>query len=210
MYVKICGLRSRDSVRTALDAGADAIGFVVSPGSPRDLAPEAAAELVAFAGGEASTVLVVSHTPVVEAVALAERIGVDILQLHGRYGQPDVEVALAAERRVWRAASVADGTPLEVGAWGEEVLLLDSPVAGSGHRWDASAVEAAGRWMLAGGLNPDNVAEAIAISRPWGVDVSSGVESSRGVKDDALIRAFVEAVRGADDGNRTRAISLGS
>lgn len=210
MYVKICGLRTRDSVRTALDAGADAIGFVVSPASPRDIDPAAAAELVAYADGRAETVLVVSHAPVAEAVALAETIGVDILQLHGRYGQSDVAAALAAGRRVWRAASVSDGTPLEVGAWGEEVLLLDAPVAGSGHRWDASGVETSGRWLLAGGLNPDNVASAVAESRPWGVDVSSGVESSRGVKDDALIRAFVEAVRGADDGNRTRAISLGS
>lgn len=195
MYVKICGLRERSALDAALDAGADAVGFVVSPGSPRDVDPAVAAELVAHVAARAETVLVVSHAPVAEALALADTIGVDILQLHGRYGQPDVAAALASGRRVWRAASVTDGTPLTVGAWGEEVLLLDSPVAGSGHRWDASSVETAGRWMLAGGLNPDNVASAIAESKPWGVDVSSGVESARGVKDPHRIRAFLAAAR---------------
>lgn len=197
MYVKICGLRTPEALAAALDAGADAVGFVVSPGSPRDIDPAVAADLVASVAGAADTVLVVSHATPAEAVALAETIGVDILQLHGRYSEADVAAVRDAFPRVWRAASVADGTPLTVGAWGEEVLLLDSPVAGSGHRWDAASVETQGRWMLAGGLNPGNVAAAIAESRPWGVDVSSGVESSRGVKDPGLIREFVAAARGA-------------
>lgn len=196
MYVKICGLRDPAALEAALEAGADAVGFVVSPGSPRDVDPGVAAELAASVAGRADTVLVVSHAPAAEAVALARRIGVGVVQLHGRYGEADVAAVAAAGLRVWRAASVSDGTPLEVGAWGEEVLLLDAPVAGSGHRWDASGVEAEGRWMLAGGLNPGNVAAAIAESRPWGVDVSSGVESSRGVKDPARIREFVRAARG--------------
>lgn len=195
MFVKICGLRDRDSLTAALEAGADAVGFVVSPGSPRDADPDLIADLVAAVDGAAETVLVVSHATPAEAVALARRTGVGILQLHGAYTEEDVAAVRAADVRVWRAASVAGGTPLDVGAWGEEVLLLDSPIAGSGHRWDSSTVETEGRWMLAGGLDPSNVAEAIRESRPWGVDVSSGVESSRGVKDPALIRAFVEAVR---------------
>ena len=198
MYVKICGIREGEALRAALDAGADAVGFVVSPGSPRDVDPAVAAGLVASVGRAAETVLVVSHSTPVEAVALATAIGVDILQLHGRYAEADVAAARSAFPRVWRAASVADGTPLTVGAWGEEALLLDSPRAGSGHRWDTRDLRDASlgeRWVLAGGLDPDNVAEAIAASRPWGVDVSSGVESSRGVKDPARIRAFVDAAR---------------
>jgi phosphoribosylanthranilate isomerase len=161
-----------------------------------------AAELVASVGGAAETVLVVSHATPAEAVALADRIGVDILQLHGRYAEAEVAAVLSSGVRVWRAASIGDGTPLTVGAWGEEVLLLDAPVAGSGHRWDASAVATAGRWMLAGGLNPDNVADAIETSMPWGVDVSSGVESSRGVKDPERIRAFIAACRHGVSGTR--------
>lgn len=195
MFVKICGLRDPEALAAALEAGADAVGFVVSPGSPRDVAPALAAELVASVAGAAETVLVVSHATPAEAIALVREIGVDILQLHGRYTEAEVAAVRAEGVRVWRAASVADGTPLDVGAWGEEVLLLDSPVAGSGHRWDARGVDVGGRWMLAGGLDPDNVAAAIAESRPWGVDVSSGVESSRGVKDPARIRAFVSATR---------------
>lgn len=200
MYVKICGLRDPEALAAALDAGADAVGFVVSPGSPRDVDPAVAAELVSRVEGRADTVLVVSHATAAESVELARRIGVDVVQLHGRYGEADVAAVAAAGLRVWRAASVTDGTPLEVGAWGEETLLLDAPVAGSGHRWDASGVETRGRWMLAGGLNPGNVAAAIAESRPWGVDVSSGVEASRGVKDPELIRAFVAAAREAARG----------
>lgn len=197
MYVKICGLRDPEALRAALEAGADAVGFVVSPGSPRDVDPAVAAALVATVDGKAETVLVVSHATPSEALDLARKIGVDVVQLHGRYTAQNVAAVHAGGVRVWRAASVADGTPLEVGAWGEETLLLDAPVAGSGHRWDASGVETRGRWMLAGGLTPDNVAAAIAESRPWGVDVSSGVESSRGVKDPERIRAFVAAARSA-------------
>lgn len=195
--MKICGLRDPEALRAALEAGADAVGFVVSPGSPRDVDPAVAAALVATVDGKAETVLVVSHASPSETLDLARAIGVDVVQLHGRYTAPDVAAVRAGGVRVWRAASVADGTPLEVGAWGEETLLLDAPVAGSGHRWDASGVETRGRWMLAGGLTPDNVAAAIAESRPWGVDVSSGVESSRGVKDPERIRAFVAAARSA-------------
>ena len=140
MYVKICGLRDRSALRAALDAGADAVGFVVSPGSPRDIDPGAAAELVAEVAGAADTVLVVSHAVPTEVVRLASLTGVDVVQLHGRYTAEDAAAVRASGVRMWRAASVADGTMPDVGAWGEELLLLDAPVAGSGKRWDARDV----------------------------------------------------------------------
>ncbi|WP_432560629.1 phosphoribosylanthranilate isomerase [Granulicoccus sp. GXG6511] len=200
MFVKVCGLDSVANARVALESGADAVGVVMSPRSPRHLEFAAAAEIVAAVGQRAETVLVVREMDAAEAATTAERLGADVLQLHGRrYAREDFARALAVFPRLWRATSLTEDPDLEVGAWGEERLLLDAPQAGSGERWDLSALTArrpGGEWLLAGGLTPDNVADAIVIARPWGVDVSSGVESGPGVKDPELIRAFVAAARG--------------
>lgn len=199
MYVKICGLDSVDSARTALDHGADAVGVVLSARSPRNITVDRAREIIAFVAAAADRVLVVRETPAGEAAGLAAAIGADVLQLHGhRYGAPDFAAATATFPRIWRATSLADAPALEVGVWGEEALVLDSPQAGSGRRWDPADLAARhprGRWLLAGGLTPGNVAEAIAATAPWGVDVSSGVESAPGVKDPARIAAFLAAAR---------------
>ncbi|GAA3153661.1 hypothetical protein [Nonomuraea salmonea] len=89
---------------------------------------------------------------------------------------------------------------LRCGAYDEDLLIVDAPHAGSGQPWDWAAVRGrpSGQWMLAGGLAPGNVAEAVAAARPWGVDVSSGVETAPGKKDSALIRSFLKAARGLD------------
>ncbi|WP_323101097.1 phosphoribosylanthranilate isomerase [Intrasporangium sp. YIM S08009] len=205
MYVKVCGLKDPDMARVAVAAGADAVGVVMSEGSPRHVTPEAAAGVVEAVGGRADTVLVVREMPVAEAVEAAGSIGATVLQLHGGYSAAEFATARAGFARVWRATALDDSTELTVGAWGEEVLLLDAPVAGSGHTWDIGALQhrrPRGRWLLAGGLDPVNVAGAVTAARPWGVDVSSGVESSRGVKDPDLVRAFVAAARAADAGDR--------
>lgn len=208
MYVKVCGLDSPANARIAMEAGADAIGVVMSQRSPRHLEFADAAEIVAAVRddqplrahrGPIETVLVVREADAVEAAGVAARLGVDVLQLHGRrYAREDFARARAVFARLWRATSLAEDPDVEVGAWGEERLLLDAPMAGSGERWDLSALtdrRPAGEWLLAGGLTPQNVTEAIAAARPWGVDVSSGVESSPGVKDPELIRAFVAAAK---------------
>lgn len=201
MFVKVCGLDSVANAQVAVAAGADAIGVVMSPRSPRHREFEAAAEIVTSVRAQVETVLVVREMPAIEAARTAGRLGVDVLQLHGgRYDREDFARVLELLPRLWRATSLADDTDVEVGAWGEERLLLDAPMAGSGERWDLSALAGRrpnGEWLLAGGLTPQNVAEAIAAARPWGVDVSSGVESSPGVKDPELIRAFVAAARAA-------------
>ncbi len=202
MYVKICGLRLPDHVDAAISAGADAVGVVMNRTSSRRATREEAAGVVATAAGRVDTVLVVNDLPADEAATIAVGLGFDVLQLHGpAYDAGDFAAALAVLPRVWRATSLAENPVLEVGAHGEEVLLLDAPRPGSGETWDLSALvdnAPQGKWLLAGGLGPDNVAHAVDAAAPWGVDVSSGVESGPGEKDSDLIRAFIAAVRRAN------------
>lgn len=199
MFVKVCGLRTSADVATAVAAGADAVGFVLAA-SPRQVTAADARRLAAGAPGSVLTVGVFAGIGAAGAARLAREAGVDAVQLHGRYPR-EAFAALAAEgMRLIRATPLEEGTELTVGAYGEELLLLDSPAAGSGQRWDLGRLGTSrprGRWLLAGGLDPGNVGAAIAVARPWGVDVSSGVESARGVKDHGLIRAFVAAARAA-------------
>ena len=198
MFVKVCGLRTADDVRVACSAGADAVGFVIYPPSPRHLAPHAARELVAQVPPEVLSVVVVADHTAADAARITREIGADVLQLHGRYTAADFAAAAAEPIRLWRATSLAHDPDLRVGSHGEDVLLLDSPRAGSGETWDAEALDRRpdGKWLLAGGLDPGNVGTAVRRVRPWGVDVSSGVESARGVKDHTRITAFVAAAKG--------------
>ncbi|WP_432134824.1 MULTISPECIES: phosphoribosylanthranilate isomerase [unclassified Streptomyces] len=198
MYVKVCGLSRPQDVAAAVAAGADAVGFVLTP-SPRQVGPAAARALAALVPQGVATVAVFRGEPVEEVRRAAAAAGVDTVQLHG--GEPpEAFAALRADGfRLIRAASPGGPAPLDTGAYGEELLIVDSPVPGSGERWDPAALGTppTGSWLLAGGLGPDNVAEAVTVLRPWGVDVSSGVERSRGVKDPALIERFVTAAKAA-------------
>lgn len=197
MYVKICGLRTADHAKAAVDAGAGAVGVVMNRTSSRRATEAEAASVVEAVAGRADTVLVVNDMSALEAAQTARRLGFDVLQLHGgAYEEADFAAARAVIGRVWRATSLDLDPPLEVGAWGEEVLLLDAPTPGSGERWewaDLADRTPAGRWLIAGGLDPTNVAYVVAQSSPWGVDVSSGVETAPGEKSTELIRAFVTA-----------------
>lgn len=200
LYIKVCGLRTAAAAEVAIEAGADAIGVVHAPGSPRHLEPDAARAIVESAQGAVDTVLVVATMPVADAVELARDLEVDVLQLHGRYTTEDFAIATSRFPRVWRATSLDKSPDLHVGALGEELILLDAPRAGGGVAWDLSSLTTSrpdGKWLLAGGLRPSNVARAIASAGPWGVDVSSGVESMPGEKDPELIRLFLSRARAA-------------
>lgn len=200
MFVKVCGLRTAADVDTAVEAGADAIGFVFAERSVRRVDPELAARLAARVPEDVLTVGVFSDVSATAAGEIAVAAGLQAVQLHGDYPHAAFAELAGVPVRLIRATALKPTTDVEVGAFGEDMLLLDSPVAGSGERWDLTTLDGArpaGKWILAGGLDPANVGAAIAASRPWGVDVSSGVESSRGVKDHGLIRDFVKAARSA-------------
>ncbi|MCF8611565.1 phosphoribosylanthranilate isomerase [Gordonia sp. HY285] len=200
MYVKVCGLTDPATVDVAVDAGADAIGVVMNRTSARAVDAETARTIIERTGGRVDTVLVVNDMLAVDAAHIAADLGFSVLQLHGRYAADDFAAAAAVLPRLWRATSLANDPPLQVGAYGEESLLLDAPRPGSGERWDLSVLTdrgVTGRWLLAGGLTAGNVADAVAQASPWGVDVSSGVESAPGVKDHTAVRAFVVNAKAA-------------
>lgn len=197
MWVKICGVRTPEAARAAVDAGADAVGLVFAP-SPRRLEPEAASAVAAAVPETVERVGVFVDAPLAEILHVARRVPLTAVQLSG--DEPPSLVRELAERgwKVIRAVGgVEDVDPgLPVWAW-----LLDHREGrvrgGSGRRadWEAGRVLAQQvRLILAGGLTPGNVEEAIRAVRPFGVDVSSGVETE-GQKDPEKIRRFVQKAR---------------
>ncbi|MDQ0676768.1 phosphoribosylanthranilate isomerase [Arthrobacter pascens] len=199
MFVKVCGLSTPESVREAVDAGADAVGFVLTA-SPRVVSPSQVKVLLAGVPAGVAAVGVFRHEPVADAIAIARSAGLEWVQLHGDLTPEDVTTVHDAGMKLIRAVTMA-ATADAFADWGEELLLIDAAVPGSGEAWDyASMVDVTAlqdrEWLLAGGLDPDTVAHATAASGAWGVDVSSGVEVSRGVKDLEKIRAFVKAAKG--------------
>ncbi|WP_411731113.1 phosphoribosylanthranilate isomerase [Paeniglutamicibacter sp.] len=204
LYVKICGLRTPETVAAAVAAGANAVGFVFAPGSPRTVEPELVKCLVAEVPEHVETVGVFRNQPVEEVIDVARRAGVGSVQLHGNEPYADLEALQAQGFATLRAFSI-DGyrglDDAERKRWESGRILLDAVEPGAGVTFDASELVAAppaGTWILAGGLNPGNVAHLVGTLRPAGVDVSSGVESSRGTKDVRLIEAFIAAARSAD------------
>ncbi|MBT2467370.1 phosphoribosylanthranilate isomerase [Streptomyces sp. ISL-66] len=196
-FIKICGLRDARDVEAAVAAGADAVGFVFAPGSPRTVDAATARQLIAAVPDGVLTVGVFRGQPVEEVRRFVEESGVRGVQLHGEEGPEDF-AALRAEGRTLLRATARHVR--RCGDHGEDLLLIDAPDPGSGKPWNWASEEfvaPAGRWLLAGGLTPANVREALEATGAWGVDVSSGVERERGVKSPELIRAFAEAARTA-------------
>ncbi|MFF1878301.1 phosphoribosylanthranilate isomerase [Leifsonia sp. NPDC058230] len=199
MWVKVCGLRDPESVAAAAEAGADAIGFVFAPGSPRVVDATLARSLISGASGTL-TVGVFRNQPIAEVIRTAAEAGVDAVQLHGSESAVDHEAVRAAGWPTIRAMAAREYTAeVDAGAHPSDYLLLDAPEPGAGELFDGAylAQRPPSRpWVLAGGLEPGNVAGRIRELRPWGVDVSSGVETAPGRKSPALIARFVAAARG--------------
>lgn len=206
--IKICGLTSVDAAVAAGAAGADFAGFIFFPRSPRHVTPERAGGIAAALPDTVQRVAVTVNADDRTLDEIIIGLAPDFLQLHG--SEPPERVAEVKARTglpVIRALGIGGPADVEAARRFEaeaDILLFDSkPEAlpgGNGVRFDWGLV---GRhawslpWWLAGGLDPETVAEAIRMARPTGVDVSSGVESAPGVKDPARICAFVKAARSA-------------
>jgi len=197
MFVKICGTTSEEDALLAVAMGADAVGFVFAP-SPRQVQPDTVRAIVHRLPREVLTVGVFRDELPERVVRVVHEVGLRAAQLHGR--EPPSVVRWVAERVPTTIKAFPAGSPDVERAeeFGVPIILLDAPRPGSGRVFDwtlAQGVPPARRLMLAGGLDARNVADAIAAVRPWGVDVTSGVEAAPGKKDPLKVRAFVAAAK---------------
>lgn len=205
--VKICGITCLDDALVAVDAGADALGFVFFAKSPRHVFPEQAAAIIRRLPPFVQTVGLFVDEPLKMVNETADLCGLDIVQLHG---SESPEYCDAVARRVIKAFRVRDITCLEpMNSYRTAAFLLDawSPTAHGGtgrtFNWEvASCAAQVNRIILAGGLTPDNVAEAIQQVRPYGVDVSSGVEFSPGKKDGRKLADFIANAKSAPESSQ--------
>lgn len=228
IYVKICGITNLEDARCAAEAGADFLGFIFYPPSPRYITPEQAGDIIRAIRTEFGDmsprcvgVFVDEAADVVRAVI--DAAGLDLAQLHGSESPADVAALAPYAFKALRPQTLAEvqaaleqyfaqrieriqteSSSVQSAKFVENVpqLLVDaySPQekGGTGQAADVTIARwLAGRCrlLLAGGLTPENVAEAIAQVRPWGVDVSSGVEAMKGKKDHTKVKAFIEAIR---------------
>lgn len=198
IWVKTCGLRTEADVAAAVDAGADAVGFVLSSQSPRRVTETRARELARDVP-LLSVIVTVDFMPAA-LLAAAAHTGARGVQPHGYHRQ---EAGAAAQREgLFVLHPLPVSGPVDLGEVPDgQTPLLDSfrqgVHGGTGESFDWDLLRGIGRpYVLAGGLGPDNIAEAVRTVAPWGVDASSGLESSPGVKDPGRIRDFVERARG--------------
>ncbi len=211
LKAKICGVSTPEAVRAALEGGAGWLGFVFFPNSPRNLAPHAAVRLAEPVRNRAKVVALMVDPADAQVDEVVRALRPDLIQLHGKESPARThEIAVRAGSGIIKALPVAEASDLSAAAAYEplvEHLMFDAKPpkdaalpGGAGRAFDWSLM--AGRrfqrpWFLAGGLDPWNVAEAAAAAGAPLVDVSSGVERGPGLKDPALITAFLDAVRRA-------------
>ena len=182
MFIKICGITDESDALLAVALGADALGFVFASGSPRQVSPDDARDIVRRLPVGTQTIGVFRDERPARVVEVVQRIGLSGAQLHGR--EPSSEVTWVRERIPFVIQAFPIGDPALANPTAADVMLLDAPSPGSGRVFDWALAEGAprgARILLAGGLNPDNVVEAIHRVRPWGVDVST-------IREAAIVR----------------------
>ncbi|WP_262030077.1 phosphoribosylanthranilate isomerase [Microvirga sp. Mcv34] len=210
--IKICGLSTPETLDAALSAGADMVGFVRFPKSPRHVSLDLGHKLSLQARGRAQRVVLLVNPGDEDVAQAIEALNPDLIQLHGSETPERVaEIRSMVRRPVMKALGIADASDLQAlqpYAGGVDRILLDAKPprtagalpGGNGIAFDWRLLNGLDRkvsFMLSGGLDPDNVAEAIRLTKPQAVDVSSGVESGPGLKDPARIEAFIRAARTA-------------
>ena len=206
--VKICGLTNLEDARFAAECGADLLGFIFYEPSPRYVAPASVKQIVASLRNELASppkfVGVFVNTPLVEVEEMLTDCDLDLAQLHGDETPEQVEQFQGRAFKACNPRSLkeAEWMASQFLAGGAPFLMLDAyhPQlrGGTGHTADwpmAAEIASDNLLLLAGGLNPDNVAQAIQTANPWGVDVSSGVEASKGKKDHAKVKQFIATVK---------------
>jgi phosphoribosylanthranilate isomerase len=208
MIVKICGITRLEDAEAAVACGANALGFVFWPRSPRQVDPQQAQAIVAALPPFVTPVGVFVDQPAEDVNAISSLVRLGAVQLHGSES-PDY--ARSLERPVVKAIAVGTTETAAVDAWPANVIVLldvHDPIrrGGTGQivDWTAAAeIARRRRTILAGGLTADNVVEAISRVRPYGIDVSSGVEASPGIKDHERLKALFEAVHGSHYATRS-------
>ncbi len=189
MIVKICGITNEDDGRSAIDAGANALGFNFYPKSPRYITPRRAHEIASAIPGDYLKVGIFVNASEPELLETAARVPLDVLQLHGER----CALPRSSHLRIWRAVTATHTLPEALSAI--EAYLLDSPAPGYGGSGKPFDWNLAARLpypiIIAGGLDETNVGDAIRAASPWGVDACSRLESSPGKKDAQRVRRFV-------------------
>ena len=199
MFVKICGITSEEDALLATALGADAVGLMFAPSS-RQIQPVQAYDIVRRLPPDVLTVGVFRDEAPQRVVAIMHQVGLKAAQLHGHESVDDVRYVRERVALVIKAFAAGSSALAGADRYPVDAILVDSATPGSGEVFDWALAEGAPlgrRVILAGGLTPENVGIAIARVRPWGVDVSTGVEAAPGKKDARKVRAFIEAARAA-------------
>jgi phosphoribosylanthranilate isomerase len=199
VIVKICGTTSEDDALLAVAMGADMVGFIFAP-SPRQIAIQKAADIVKRLPSEIVSVGVFRDEAPPRVGEIAHTAGMGAVQLHGHETPEQARWIRKRVPFVIKAFAAGDARVARATDYGVDAVLLDGPRPGSGRLFDwelASQLPAGQALMISGGLDPGNVAAAIGSTRPWGVDVATGVERSPGVKDPTRLRTFIANARAA-------------
>lgn len=202
LFVKICGLTTVDDALLAVALGADAIAFNFVPGSKRQLAPIRARDIATRIPAETLTLGVFRNEARERVVDIVHTSGLGGAQLHGEESPDDAAWIADRVPFVIKAMAAGSAQAMHAADFRVSAVLIDAPHPGSGEVFDWSLADTMPiglRMLLAGGLNPENVADAIATVRPWGVDVASGVESEPGRKDPAKMRRFIQNAKAAGE-----------